>query len=114
MRLIQSKDLLQLFEQRVMSSKKIDIASAWATSSKSLGTLARTAKGRDIRSIIGTSGRATDPDALDELERIGELCLAEQYPMFHPKAATIWRRNASVKRLLKARVYSVSPAASSS
>ena len=85
MRLIQSKDLLQLFEQRVMSSKKIDIASAWATSSKSLGTLARAAKGRDIRSIIGTSGRATDPDALDELERIGELRLAEQYPMFHPK-----------------------------
>ena len=85
MLLIESKNLLQLFERRVSSSHKIDIASAWATRSSALDTLVNAAKGRSIRAIIGTSGRATDPDALDALNKIGELRLPDQYPLFHPK-----------------------------
>ena len=56
MRLIETGDLLPLFERRVLSSKKIDIASAWATPSKALNVLINASRGQQVRSLIGISG----------------------------------------------------------
>ena len=85
MRLIETGDLLPLFERRVLSSKKIDIASAWATPSKGLNILVNASRGQQVRSLIGISGRVTNPDALDELANIGELRLPARSGVFHPK-----------------------------
>ena len=78
------------FKEKLASAQRIDIASAWATFGPALDLLYAASKGKKrrvkIRAITGTFGNATDPDALELLSKIGELCLVSGGgALFHPK-----------------------------
>ena len=86
--LLTTDHLNDQFTENLAFSKKIYIASAWATCGQALDSLRKASKRNSIRirAIIGTSGNATDPTALDILDEIGELKIIDgYYPMFHPK-----------------------------
>ena len=69
----------------------VDIATAWATGGEHLRALADAAKreprGVKVRAIVGITGNATRPDALEELSRItdGALRIVKSDRLFHPK-----------------------------
>lgn len=86
--LLTTKQLKFRFEENLRSAGRVYIASAWATQSWALNRLCEVANDTklQIRSIIGTYGSATDPDALGRLNNIGELRLVNnQRFLFHPK-----------------------------
>ncbi|WP_420636400.1 phospholipase D-like domain-containing protein [Candidatus Palauibacter sp.] len=69
------------------SATHVDIATAWTTGGEHLRLL-ESAAGRNvkIRAIVGISGNATHPDALDELFEIGHLRIVrDEGRLFHPK-----------------------------
>ena len=78
-------------QKNLKFANKIDIATAWATVGSALVALenaVRKAKKSEIRlrAIVGISGNATDPDALERLKKIGQLRLADgSGRIFHPK-----------------------------
>lgn len=81
------------FEKKLVSAKRVDIASAWATFGPALDSLCAARKERrvKIRAMIGTFGNATDPDALVKLREIGKLCvIAGGKALFHPKVYIFW------------------------
>ena len=76
------------FADRLAGSNRVDIATAWATRGPVLDLLckAATERGVKVRTIVGTYGYATHPDALERLRDIGTLRLVEgSRAMFHPK-----------------------------
>ena len=82
---IRFKELLKAYTQ-------VDIATAWATGGEHLRILAeatdREQRPMKVRAIVGTTGNATHPDALEELYRItnGDLrIIRDGDRMFHPK-----------------------------
>ena len=88
--LLTADRLPEAFKEKLASAKRIDIASAWATLGPALDFLHAASKNKKrrvtIRAIIGTFGNATDPDALELLSKIGELCLVSGgEALFHPK-----------------------------
>ena len=100
-----------VFKEKLASAQRIDIASAWATLGPALDLLHAASKRKKrrvkIRAIIGTFGNATDPDALELLSKIGELCLVSGGgALFHPKvyifrngrASSVWIGSANFTR----------------
>ena len=80
--------LSERFQENVECSTHVDIAVAWATKTSALDQLVNAVEenGVSLRIIAGTHGNATDPDALDRLNDIGELrIVTHEGPLFHPK-----------------------------
>ena len=80
-------NIVEEFRKNLEWATRIDIASAWATPTESLNALVQEGgrRGISVRAIIGISGRATDPDALRFLQEAGEIRIADDPPLFHPK-----------------------------
>ena len=93
--------LSERFQENVECSTHVDIAVAWATKTSALDQLVNAVEenGVSLRIIVGTHGNATDPDALDRLNDIGEgvLRLApHEGPLFHPKVYIFRRKKDSI------------------
>lgn len=86
---LRSDDLLTRFSALLRQASSVDIATAWLTPGEHLRTLRAAAnRGVKIRAIVGTSGNATHPDALEELSGIaaGRLRIVpDGGRLFHPK-----------------------------
>ena len=83
-----TNELQARLKENICFSQQVDIASAWATRGPALYALitACNTKRVKIRAMIGTFGNATDPDALEGLRDIGDVCLGDgSEAMFHPK-----------------------------
>lgn len=83
-----TSDLEERFKANLANSRRINIATAWATEGVALDLLCEAARirGVKVKAIVGTFGNATHPDALERLCEIGELRLApDNGAMFHPK-----------------------------
>ena len=90
--------LRQMFEDKLQSARHVEIASAWVTLGPALDLLCEAYEKRRprIRAMIGTFGNATDPDALDILKKIGDLCIVDGRKMlFHPKVYIFRNRRES-------------------
>ena len=80
--------LQRRLEKNLKFADKIDIATAWATSGNALDALEDTVRKSkaQLRAIVGISGNATDPAALERLNEMGQLRLADDNTsLFHPK-----------------------------
>ena len=80
------------FKDLLKTNTRVDIATAWATGGEHLQVLAdatkRKRRGVKVRAIVGITGNATRPDALEELNRIteGDLrIVADRGRLFHAK-----------------------------
>lgn len=89
---IGSADLNARFGESLKNATHVDIATAWATGGRHLQALAgatkRTSRPVEVRAIVGISGRATRPDALEELRKItGDhlRIIKSGNQLFHPK-----------------------------
>ena len=96
-------DLHTRFAALLSKACSVDIATAWATPGEHLRALSAAAnQGVKIRAIVGISGNATHPDALEELSRIpaGDLRIVpEGDRLFHPKLYLFeWHEGGNVKR----------------
>ncbi len=83
-------ELPDRFKELLDTYTHVDIATAWATGGQHLRALADAASRRplNVRAIVGTTGNATRPDALEALRKItnGELrIISEGGRLFHPK-----------------------------
>ena len=89
MRLIDRKNLLKEFSQRLTEAKQVDIAVAWACPCDALEVLADSAgNGISIRIAVGISGNITNPTTLRRLQGFANLRIAESampHGLFHPK-----------------------------
>ena len=89
MRLIDRKNLLKEFSQRLTEAKQVDIAVAWACPCDALEALADSAgNGTSIRIAVGTSGNITNPTTLRRLQDFANLRIASStmpHGIFHPK-----------------------------
>ena len=96
------ENLLPEFRRRLESAQEINIATAWATSGSALVALEDAVRKwkkpkSQLRAIVGISGNATDPEALERLNEIGWLRLAGgSSSMFHPKVYIFQERKKSV------------------
>lgn len=85
------KDIQSQFQKNLKFANKIDIATAWATSGKALEALENAVRKQKrpkvrLRAIVGIFGNATEPEALERLNEVGELRLVgRKGRMFHPK-----------------------------
>ena len=97
-------DLHTRFTALLRKACSVDIATAWATPGEHLQALDDAAASRDVkvRAIVGISGNATHPDALEELSRItaGDLRIVPKRDrLFHPKLYLFeWHEGGIVKR----------------
>ena len=85
--LLTDESLMSRLEQLLSQSISVDVAVAWATPGKALErllTFGRTNPGA-LRSIVGIWGTATEPSALQQLAKAGQLRIPEKTPLFHPK-----------------------------
>ena len=80
------------FKDLLKTNTRVDIATAWATGGEHLQVLAdatkRKRRGVKVRAIVGITGNATRPDALEDLSRIthGDLrIVGDGGRLFHPK-----------------------------
>lgn len=100
-------NLHRRFKALLETHTHVDIATAWATGGEHLRALAnatsRERRDVKVRAIVGTTGRATHPEALEELNKItvGELRIVpEGDRLFHPKLYLFEQhRNGIVTRL---------------
>lgn len=88
--ILRDEQIQDRFGELLDTHTRVDIATAWATSGKHLRTLAdatkREQKPVEVRAIVGIAGNGTHPDALKELNRIGDLrIIRDGKPLFHPK-----------------------------
>ncbi len=85
--LLTGEDILSRFEKLIERATHIRIATAWATPGSALNELeaAVEKKGLEVRTIVGIHGNATDPSALERLRKLGNLRLAGNEALFHPK-----------------------------
>ena len=96
-------DLHTRFTALLSTASSVDIATAWATPGEHLRALdAAASRDVKVRAIVGISGNATHPDALEELIRItaGDLRIVpEGDPLFHPKLYLFeWHESGIAKR----------------
>lgn len=87
MRLLTRNDLTVRLEELVRNAQSIDVAVAWTTPCRALELLADFGKrtGR-LRAIVGLSGNATHPEALERLFETAELRFPRtRAGIFHPK-----------------------------
>ena len=77
-------NVLPRFRDLVTDARQVDLASAWATEGPALTALQHADACR-LRAIVGLTGNATTPGALDALDEIGDLRLADGVRLFHPK-----------------------------
>ena len=96
-------DLHTRFTALLSTASAVDIATAWATPGEHLRALHAAAnRGVKVRAIVGISGNATHPDALEELSSItaGDLRIVPKgNHLFHPKLYLFERpRNGIVVR----------------
>lgn len=94
--LITNENILQHFKKHLAWAKKIDLATAWATSNEGLRALQRQTPNIEVRAVVGLWGHLTDPFALKMLAGIGELRAAEAHRRFHPKVFVFRRAGRSV------------------
>ena len=83
-KLFTSEDILSRFEKRIEKAVRVHIATAWATPGEQLDAL-KQKKGLEVRAIVGTYDNITKPSALKRLKKLGELRLAGNEALFHPK-----------------------------
>ena len=83
-KLFTGEDILSRFEKRIEKAVRVHIATAWATPGKQLDAL-KQKKGLEVRAIVGTYDNITKPSALKRLKKLGELRLAGNEALFHPK-----------------------------
>jgi HKD family nuclease len=87
--LILSPDSLQReFAELVTRCRRIQLVVAWATKGYALDLLSKTAKARriEVESFVGTTFDATDPDAVEDLLRLGKVYVDTRGDrVFHPK-----------------------------
>ena len=98
-KILRGEDLLDRFKDLLTTHTHVDIATAWATGGGHLRALAdaasREPRGVKVRAIVGIAGKATRPDALEELSRItaGDLRIVPDGDrLFHPKLYLFGRR----------------------
>ena len=104
--ILSGNNLHRRFKHLLKTHTHVDIATAWAAGGEHLQALADAASrehaGVKVRAIVGISGRATRPDALEDLSRItvGDLRIVpEGNRLFHPKLYLFGRnRNGIVTR----------------
>ena len=87
---IETRQLLDRFQELVERSRRVDIATAWVTVGRHLEIVRRgTEDGVRFRVIAGTHGNATDPDALAFLHGLDrcelKLVRGAATGIFHPK-----------------------------
>ena len=79
------------FKQFLKTATHVDIATAWVTHVEHLSILAdaakRASRPASVRVIVGTSGNATHPDALDKLLKVTDdlRIVRGGGQLFHPK-----------------------------
>lgn len=90
--IISDNEVNDRFKELLKAYTQVDIATAWATGGEHLRILAKATNREQrpvkVRAIVGTTGNATHPDALEELYRItnGDLRIVRDgNRMFHPK-----------------------------
>lgn len=83
--LICNETILLQFQKHLSWATEIDIATAWATPNDGLNVLTSCSSHFQIRSVVGLWGNLTDPFALRELLRIGEVRTAQANRRFHSK-----------------------------
>ena len=92
-------DLLGAFRERLESSVRVDIATAWATEGDALAALQesveREKEPAKVRVLVGLHGYTTTPAALKKLRRLGDLRVVPAEPLFHPKVYIFSDRNGS-------------------
>lgn len=83
--LLNVNELTEHFAELQNKAKSIRVAVAWATQGKALDTLCN-AKCR-VETIVGTGFNATDPEAIENLQRLGPVRVDERRDgsIFHPK-----------------------------
>ena len=93
--LFTNEEILAEFEERLGEAVRVHIATAWAASGPQLDALkdAVQKKGLEVRAIVGTHGNATEPSALELLDELGQLRLAGNEVLFHPKVYVFECRN---------------------
>ena len=88
-KVLRGDDLHTRFTALLSKASSVDIATAWVTPGEHLRALdAAASRGVKIRAIVGISGNATHPDALEELSRItagGLRIVPKGDRLFHPK-----------------------------
>lgn len=84
-----NEELFPRFNELLESARQVDLASAWATEGAALAALERAAgRARNacrVRALVGIKGNSTTPDALERLDKIGELRVVDGDVLFHPK-----------------------------
>lgn len=102
-KVLRGDDLHTRFTALLSKASSVDIATAWVTPGEHLRALdAAASRGVKIRAIVGISGNATHPDALEELSRItagGLRIVPKGDRLFHPKLYLFqWDEGGIVKR----------------
>lgn len=85
--LITEEQLLEKLAQRLCSAERVSVAVAWAGPGHALTQILRFAQDAPnrVRAIVGISGNATYPRALQDLNAKTQLRIPQSYPLFHPK-----------------------------
>ena len=90
--IISDNEVNDRFKELLKAYTQVDIATAWATGGEHLRILAKATNREQrpvkVRAIVGTTGNATHPDALEELYKItnGDLRIVRDgNRLFHPK-----------------------------
>lgn len=85
--LITEDRLLDTLEENLASAHRLDVAVAWAGPGKALSLVLDFARKmpEGVRAIVGISGNATYPRALQDLHALTQLRVPDSYPLFHPK-----------------------------
>ena len=110
--IISDNEVNDRFKELLKAYTQVDIATAWATGGEHLRILAKATNREQrpvkVRAIVGTTGNATHPDALEELYRItnGDLrIIRDGDRMFHPKLY-LFRRQTNGREVSQAWVGS--------
>ena len=88
MTLITHVNIQDRFSHNLEWATEIDLVTAWATPNQGLCALRRQNPLPEVRAIVGLSGNITDPEALRELAKMGELRAGPatgERRLFHPK-----------------------------
>ena len=95
--LITHENILDCFSENLEWATRIDLATAWATTNRSLYALYTRRRFIKARTIVGFLDNITEPDALRKLFAMGKkLRMADERRRFHPKVYIFRGTNKSV------------------
>lgn len=94
--LITRHEIRRRFQENLSWATAVDIATAWATRHRALTELCDPGRAIGIRAVCGLWGNITEPEALWRLTAAGELRIASQARLFHPKVYVFRGRKRSV------------------